>query len=103
MPTKEMETTYALRRVLSTKKKTDGQGEALVDAAAVNALPSFSKQTASKKMPQSVGPGVKNVTVEDPYLMKRTVSKTHFMESGEGEIEAVEEQRRRFASRHFHA
>jgi len=95
-PTKEIETTYALHRVLSSKNKA----EQTVDAAAVNALPSFPKQTTAKKLlpsalrkVKSVGPGVKNVTVNDPYEMKHTVSKTRFMESGEVEVEAVDEER----------
>lgn len=94
---KQMEVTLALHQSFSMAAAEE-ERQAKIDAAAVEALPSFPANKKSTKMPPSalrkvrsmVDPRIKTVTI-DPYEIVRSWSKTVVQENGEVELEPVYE------------
>jgi hypothetical protein len=94
---KQKEVTLALFQSFS-QQAAEEERQAKIDAAAVQAMPSFTRKAASKMPPsamrkvRSMDPRIKNVTI-DPAGIVRSWSKTHVQASGEVELESVAENR----------
>jgi hypothetical protein len=94
---KQKEVTLALFQSFS-QQAAEEERQAKIDAAAVQAMPSFTRKAAGKMPPsamrkvRSMDPRIKNVTI-DPADIVRSWSKTHVQASGEVELESVAENR----------
>ena len=99
---KEMEVTLALHRNYSYASEQEKRNQEKVNAAAVQALPSFSANSraafSQKKMlpsamrrVRSMDPNAKSVTI-DPYEIVRSWSKATIQPNGDVELEPVMEE-----------
>jgi hypothetical protein len=100
---KEMEVTLALHRNYSYAAEQEKRNQEKVNAAAVQALPSFSANSrtaynSQKKMlpsamrrVRSMDPNAKSVTI-DPYEIVRSWSKATIQPNGDVELEPVQEE-----------